>query len=518
VTHGVTASSSAGIAIQEIPGSPILLEPAPEPAAFVILGATGDLTRRKLLPALYNLMLDRRLPDSLAIIGVGREPLSAAELRARLREASERFSRRKPLDARTWERLAAGISYVVGDLGDASTYGRLRDRLEAADRDGAQGNRVYYLAVPPELLRVVLERLHDVNLLYENQPPEARPWCRVVIEKPFGHDLESAIALNRLVGAWLHEGQVFRIDHYLAKETVRNILVFRFGNAVFEPLWGRKCIDHIQITAAESIGIEGRGSSYDSMGVLRDVVQSHLLLLLALCASEAPVSFAPNDVRDETTRVLRTLHPMRQSDVARQVVPAQYRGYRQEAGVAPGSRTPTYVAMKVLLDSWRWQGVPFYLRAGKRLARQLSEISIQFQGIPLCLFRPARDGCQNIQPNVLTLRLQPDEGISMRFVAKLPGDHLSVGNVHMDMSYATAFGRPLVEAYERLLLDVLRGDQTLFARRDLVEHAWRFITPVLRALDATSESPLPLYEPGSAGPREADELLARDGRVWRPLL
>jgi glucose-6-phosphate 1-dehydrogenase len=501
-----------GIALQTIARAPLRHEPAPEPCALVIFGATGDLTRRKLVPALYNLLLDGALPEGTTILGVGREPLPPEAFRRMLREGVERFSRRGPLDPEAWGRLAARVDYVTGDLEDARTYGALSERLrEAAQRPGSRGNRLYYLAVPPAFFPVVVEHLHHAGLLYEHTPPEGRPWCRVVVEKPFGRDLASAQALNQLLARSLDESQIFRIDHYLGKESVQNILIFRFGNAIFEPVWTRKHIDHVQITAAETIGVEGRGRFYDTTGVLRDVVQSHLLMVLALCALEPPTSFSADDVRSEQLKILRALHPIAPSDVVR----GQYRGYREEPGVAPGSRTPTYAAMRVLVDSWRWQGVPFYLRAGKRLAARLTEIAVQFQPVPLCLFGGA-DICRDLAPNLLSLRIQPDEGISLRFVAKVPGEPLAVGDVLMSMSYSTAFGRPLSEAYERLLLDVLRGDQTLFASRDLVEETWRFVTPILQAWDA-DPTPPPGYDPGSEGPREADELLAREGRVSRPL-
>jgi glucose-6-phosphate 1-dehydrogenase len=508
-------SNASGIAISEIPGRPLVCEPAPHPCTLVIFGATGDLTRRKLIPALYNLALDGRLPGSLAIVGVGRDPITAAALRALLRESTERMSRRKPLDGAVWDWLASRIEYVAGNFEDPCTYAALGHNLEVVEPQHRTGrNRVYYLAVPPTHFTLVVERLHQYRLLHEHRPAPARPWCRVVVEKPFGRDLESALALDRMLGRYLEESQIFRIDHYLGKETVQNILAMRFGNAVFEPLWNRKYIDNVQIIAAETIGVEDRGCFYDATGVLRDVVQSHLLQVLALVAAEAPISFAADDIRDEQVQLLRSLHPITRQDVARQVVRAQYRGYPDEEGVAPGSRTPTFVACKVLIDNWRWQGVPFYLRAGKKLNQRLTEVDIQSQPIPLCLFRTQRDDCQNVEPNVLSLRIQPDEGVSLTFMAKVPGDHLEVGSVLMNMSYASSFGRPISDAYERLILDIMRGDATLFARRDVVEQSWRFVTPILRAWEEDTESPIPIYQPGSAGPREAEELLARDGRRW----
>jgi glucose-6-phosphate 1-dehydrogenase len=508
----------SGVSVEEIPGTPILFEPAPDPCTLVIFGVTGDLTSRKLVPALYNLLVDRRLPQPCPIVGVGRERMTQEQLSRQLRAVAGQLSRRKPIDDAAWERLAAPVSFVAGELEDPTTYTAIKRELEAIERgQRTQGNRAFYLAIPPALFPVVVENLHRAGLLYQHLRREARPWCRVGVEKPFGWDLESARELNRLIGTYLDECQVFRVDHYLGKETVQNILVMRFGNSIFEPLWNRRWIDHVQITSAESLGLEGRGRSYDRMGVLVDVVQSHLLQVLAMTAMEPPLSFDADDVRDEKLQVLRAPHPLRPSGVARNVVSAQYRGYQGEPGVAPHSRTATYVAMKLLLDNWRWQGVPFYLRAGKNLAARLTEVAIQFVPIPLCLFRSEQQGCQNIEPNVLILRIQPDEGISLRFVTKIPADHLMVGNMHMSMSYASSFGRPITEAYERLLLDIMRGDATLFARRDLVEQSWRLITPIQRAWEADRESPIPQYDPGSSGPREADELIERDGRNWRSL-
>ncbi|MBI4512196.1 MAG: glucose-6-phosphate dehydrogenase [Deltaproteobacteria bacterium] len=511
------ASSTFGVEVRDIPGLPITNEPKADPCALVIFGASGDLTRRKLIPALYHLMVDGSLPDPIAVVGVGRDKSSVDELRARLRESTGQFSRRRPLDGQAWDRFAASFDFVSGSFEDDSAYLALRERLALIDRTrGTRGNRIYYLATPPDAFPVILQNLRQHALLTKTSAPGATPFCRVIIEKPFGRDLASAQALNELVANYQDEGQIFRIDHYLGKETVQNILVFRFGNSIFEPLWNRKYIDHVEIVAAESIGVEKRGRFYDTTGVLRDIVQNHLLQVLALCAMEPPTSFAADDVRDQKVRIFRSLRPISGEDVSTQVVRAQYRGYRQEDGVSPRSRTPTYVAMKVMVDTWRWQGVPFYLRAGKRLARQRTEVSIHFQPIPHCLF--GRDeACQVVQPSVLTLRIQPQEGISLRFVAKVPGDQLSVGNVLMNMTYAEAFKKPISEAYERLLIDCMRGDATLFARRDGVEQAWKFITPILEAWDADNGTEIPQYEGGSAGPKEADELIAKDRCRWTDL-
>jgi glucose-6-phosphate 1-dehydrogenase len=501
-----------GIAVEAVPGRPIVKEPRPEPCAVVIFGAAGDLTRRKLMPALYNLAVDGSLPRPFAVVGVSRAPMATDELRARFRETTAEFSRR-PLDSAVWDRFAGGIEYVAGTFEAPETYAALAEKLAALDRDpGTRGNRIFYLATPPGEFAVILENLEKAGLL---RRPGEGPFCRVIIEKPFGRDLASARALDDLVGRYLDESQIFRIDHYLGKETVQNILVLRFGNSIFEPLWNRKYVDHVEITAAESIGVEGRGRFYDATGALRDIVQNHLLQVLSLCTMEPPVSLGAEDVRDKKVELLRVLRPIG-ARAREDTVRGQYRGYAQEPGVAPDSRTETYIAMKVMIDNWRWQGVPFYLRAGKRLAERRTEVSIHFQGTPLSLFAGRDERCQALEPNVLTLSIQPHEGVSLGFVAKVPGDSLSVGNVLMNMSYATAFGKPISEAYERLLLDCARGDATLFARRDGVEWAWRFVTPILEAWDA-DPAPIPVYEPGSAGPAEAERLLDQDGRAWRPL-
>ena len=490
---------------------PLVSERRVEPCALVLFGATGDLARRKLVPGLYNLAAAQLLPRDFALIGIGRSAETRGAFRDLHAEAVRKFSR-TPVDEAIWERFAERIDYVRGDLDDPATYAGLRDALARADAErGTAGNRLFYFSVPPSSFPVILERLREHGLIYE---AGKGPWSRVMIEKPFGRDLTSARALNQMAGSFLDETQLYRIDHYLGKETVQNIMVFRFGNAIFEPIWNRKYIDHVQITAAEELGMEGRGKFYDETGALRDVVQNHLLEVLALTAMEPPVSFRANDQRDARVAVTRSLRPSVGSDVARESVHAQYRGYRDEPSVAKGSRTPTYSALKVHIDNWRWQGVPFYLRAGKRLAKRVTEVAIHFQRVPLCLFGQD-EVCQRLDANVLTLRLQPDDGIDLRFVAKTPGDDLAVETVEMDFTYARSFSRKPQEAYERLFLDCMRGDPSLFARRDGVERAWEFITPILEAWDAGDG--LSTYEPGSSGPEQADELLARDGRRWRPL-
>jgi glucose-6-phosphate 1-dehydrogenase len=490
----------------------------PDPCVLVIFGITGDLAHRKLVPALYNLARDQALPDRVAVLGFSRSAPGAQALRDDLRRSTERFSRTQPLDARVWDDFARGIDTMQGSLDDEASFAALRERLDQLDRQhGTAGNRMYYFATPPRSFASTLRNLKAAGLVAD--PSHGGPWTRVVIEKPFGRDLPSARELNTLAEGVLDERQIYRIDHYLGKETVQNILVFRFGNSIFEPLWNRKSIDHVEITAAEELGVERRGQFYDETGVVRDVVQNHLLQVLALCAMEQPVSFGADEIRDEKAKLLRSLRPMGESDVATRTVRGQYDGYRSEPGVAPGSRTPTYAAMKVMIDNWRWTGVPFYIRAGKRLRKRTTEIAFHFQEIPYCLFG-REEVCQLLQPNVLTLRIQPDEGISLQFCSKMPGEDLNVASVTMDFNYARAFERPAQDAYERLLLDCMRGDATLFARRDAVELAWKFVDPVMQAWDTQPDEvagPLGIYEPGSDGPEQAAAMLGRDGRRWRAL-
>src|SRR5262249_24028083 len=420
--------------------------------------------------------------------------------RALLKESTDKFSRTK-VDPATWDELAARISYVKGDLDDPATYNGLRKELQRLDGEGTGGNRRYYFSVPPSSFPVILGRLREFGLIYADEA-NGGPWSRIMIEKPFGRDLESAKALNKMARSFLDESQIFRIDHYLGKETVQNILVFRFGNAIFEPIWNRKYIDNVQITAAEQIGVEGRGKFYDETGALRDVVQNHLLEMLALVAMEPPVSFKSDDQRDERVQVFRSLRVMDEHEVRANTVRAQYRGYRAEPNVSPTSRTPTYTALKVSIDNWRWQGVPFYLRAGKKLGKRSTEIAITFQSVPLCLFGHD-EVCQRLEPNVLLLRIQPDEGIALKLICKTPGEDIYVSTVTMDFSYQRAFDRPQQEAYERLFVDCMRGDASLFARADGVEHAWRFIDPIQKTWDRTDD-PITEYEPGTAGPKEGD--------------
>jgi glucose-6-phosphate 1-dehydrogenase len=485
----------------------------PDSCVVVIFGVTGDLTHRKLVPALYNLAREGDLPERFALIGTSTSVTSAGEFRSHLKDSVGKYSRTKPLDEEVWKKFSEPLETVTADVNSPADYRKLRETIEAVEKKyNLHGNRLYYLAVPPGVFPIILRNLKDAGLLYA---PGGLPWSRVVIEKPFGRDLPSARELNRTLAGILEEEQTFRSDHYLGKETVQNILVFRFGNSIFEPIWNRKHIDHVQITMAEDITVERRGKFYDANGVLRDVVQNHLLQILALCAMEGPVSFKADDIRDEKYKLLRSIRPYTAGEVDENVVAAQYAGYRKTDGVAPDSRTPTYVALKLAIDNWRWQGVPIYIRAGKGLKVRNTEVSIHFHQIPFCLFG-SEEVCQRIEPNVLRLRIQPDEGIALSFGCKVPGEDLTVGSVTMDFSYADSFHKAPWEAYERLLLDAMRGDHTLFSRRDGDEQAWAIITPILEAW-AAKKDPLPEYPIGSAGPKEADQLLKRDGRRWRPL-
>jgi glucose-6-phosphate 1-dehydrogenase len=502
------AARIEAVAPPNLPTRPAKLAP---PCALVIFGATGDLTRRKLIPALYNITKGGLLGDQFAIVGVSRREVEVNAFREELRAGVNEFSRLKPVDPKVWSEFASRIEYVPGEFEDPATYQRLTKRLEQLDREhGLEGNRLFYLATPADVFSVVLHRLKAAGLIHSAGEPG---FTRVILEKPFGRDLASAQALNGLVAKVLDESQTFRIDHYLGKETVQNIMVFRFANSIFEPLWNRKYVDHVQITAAETVGIGTRGKFYEQTGVLRDIVQNHLLEVLSLVGMEPPNSNEADDVRTEKLKVLRALRETTPETIEHDVELGQYRGYRQEPDVAPDSMTPTFAALRVFVDNWRWQGVPFYLRTGKKLAKRATEVSLFMQRIPLCLFGRG----ESCEPNVLTLRIQPDEGIALTVSSKVPGHDLAVGQVSMDMKYLEAFGGEPPEAYERLLLDAMRGDATLFSRRDAVEASWEWITPILRHFEQHSPRDFPNYEPGSWGPRCADDLIRRDRRSWHPL-
>jgi len=495
------------------------VEIPPEPCAVVVFGASGDLAHRKLLPALYNLAVGAHLPGAFGVVGVSKSEYSDTQYQTDMREAVGKFSRTKPIDDEVWRDFAAGLRYVSGSFEDDATFERLQGTLAELDRVRAtRRNRLFYFATPPSTYPTLLRKLQKHRFI---EPPLEQRFTRVVIEKPFGRDLPSARALNRLVLEVLDERQVFRIDHYLGKETVQNVMVFRFGNTVFEPIWNRNYVDHVQITAGEELGVESRGRYYEEAGLLRDMIQNHVLQLVCLTAMEAPVAFDADAVRDEKIKVLRALAPIEGPEaVAQRVVLGQYTagqiggndvpGYQQEKDVAKGSRTPTFAAIKLNIDSWRWGGVPFYVRSGKRLPKRLTEIAVQFRKLPHALF-----GEGAAAPNTLILRVQPEEGITLRFSAKVPGERYRPRTVSMDFRYGTAFAAASPEAYERLLLDAMRGDQTLFTRKDEVEAAWKLVDGILRTTEAPDGSAPFSYEAGTWGPREVDELLARDGRVWR---
>ena len=500
-----------------VPSTPITIPRQPRtapPCALVIFGASGDLTHRKLVPALFRLKTTGAIDERFAVVGVARRDWSSEGFRSDLGAAVRESSNRAAADERAWAGFAPMLHWVSGSFEDADTYTRLKSKLESLDRErGLEGNRLYYLATPPSAFETILGRLSQSGLITR---PNERPWTRVVIEKPFGRDLESARALNALIAKVLDESQTYRIDHYLGKETVQNILVFRFANSMFEPVWNRKYIDYVEICATETVGVEGRGKFYETTGVLRDIVQSHLLEVLCLVAMEPPTTGDADDIRGEKLKVLHGLRQEGPDTIDRNLVLGQYRGYRDEPGVSKDSVTPTYAALRVYIDNWRWQGVPFYLRAGKKLAKRVTEVSLHMQPVPLCLFS-REDVCERIEPNVLALRIQPDEGIYLRFASKIPGHDLAVGTVAMDMKYTEAFGGEPPEAYERLLLDAMRGDATLFSRRDAVEASWAWITPLLEYIDKNPPRDFPNYEPGSWGPERARELMRRDRRAWSEL-
>ena len=488
-----------------------------DPCIIVIFGAAGDLTKRKLIPALYNLASNHLLPEEFAVVGVARHSLNTDEFRARMRQDFQEFAP-PHADQKLWNWLEAKIHYLQGEFQNPDTYSQLKSLLAQIDKKCAtQGNYLYYLATAPGFFCDIVAQLGNVGLTCEKK----EQWRRVVIEKPFGHDLDSAQALNQQITNVLNECQIYRIDHYLGKETVQNILVFRFGNGLFEPIWNYRYIDHVQITVAETVGVGSRGDYYEGSGAVRDMVQNHLFQLLAMVAMEPPISFDADAVRDEKSKVLRSIQPLSEADVLNYAVRGQYGeglvgskkvpGYRSESRVNPNSTTETFAAMKLSIDNWRWANVPFYLRTGKRMAERVSEIAIQFKQVPSLLFR--QTSIEQLTPNFLVLRIQPNEGITLHFGAKVPGPTLQMSSVGMDFCYSDYFHSTPTTGYETLIYDCIIGDATLFQRSDNVELGWSVVKPIL---DVWQTLPYgnPNYATGSWGPIEAEQLLARDGRQW----
>jgi glucose-6-phosphate 1-dehydrogenase len=475
---------------------------------MVIFGANGDLTRRKLIPALYRLAYDRRLPTGFGVIGLSRTRMSDEEFREKMRASVEEFLGKSAVDAEVWSAFARSLCYTAGDFNDPSLYQRLGGQIH--------GNVLFYLATQPSQYEQIAEGLGKAGLAKDDG------WRRLVVEKPFGHDLASARELTRRLHEYFDESEIYRIDHYLGKETVQNILAFRFGNGIFEPLWNRRYVNHVQITGAESIGVEGRGSYYQEAGALRDMIQNHLLQVMATVAMEPSASFRPNSVRDERSKLLRSIRVWKPEEVAENTVAGQYGpaqigggdvpGFRQEEGVDPKSQADTYAAVTLFVDNWRWAGVPFYVRTGKRLPKRVSEIAIQFNEAPLQIFN--HDQASASAPNLLILRIQPEEGISLKFVSKRPGTGMHLRPVSMDFNYGSSFGERSPEAYETLLLDAMIGDATLYTRQDMVEASWAVVEPIQCVWDRTKLD-FPNYPAGTWGPPAADAMLTRHGHAWR---
>lgn len=492
--------------------------------SFVIFGASGDLTKRKLIPALYNLACDNLLPNDFSVFGFAVTPMDDDTFRESMRQNVQQSQEANPYDSKTWDKFAKGLHYITADFLSPEGYETLAHRLEEAEKQcGKPNNRLFYLATPPSFYADIISRLGAHQLVTDTAKPGEK-WSRCIIEKPFGHDLQSALDLNASIHQVLKEEQIYRIDHYLGKETVQNILAFRFANSFIEPIWNRRYVDHVQITAAETLGVEHRGGYYEQAGALRDMFQNHLLQLLATVAMEPPVRYAGSSVRDRKADVLKAIVPINPENLGETAVRGQYGpgiindqsvpGYRQEEGVNPNSTTETYAAIKLYVDNWRWADVPFYIRSGKRMPNKVTEIVIQFRRVPHLFFHLTPE--DQMEPNILTMRIQPDEGIALRFGAKQPGPEMHLRQVQMNFSYTDAFRVEPATAYETLLLDAMEGDPTLFNRADQVETAWGVIEPLIDIWKATKPfQPFPNYGAGTWGPSAADALLAKDGRAWR---
>ena len=508
----------------------LMKERIPEAQVLIIFGASGDLTKRKLLPALYSLARERLLPSAFAVVGFARRAITADAFRKQMREGCDQFSRRRPVDATLWDSFARQIHYQNGDFDQLESYQALKARLDAIDAElGIAASRVYYMATPPSAFPVIVEHLMASKLVSRSYEPATR--TRIIVEKPFGRDLVSARTLNHHLKLAFREPQIYRIDHYLGKETVQNMMALRFGNGIFEPLWNERHVEHVQITAAETVGVEGRGGYFEEAGVLRDMVQNHLFQILCLTAMEPPVALDSDSVRDEKVKLIKSIRPIAKDTLDESIVRAQYAsghvlgeavpGYRQEPGVSPESVTETYVALKLFIDNWRWGGVPFFLRTAKRMPKKVTEVSIKFKDAPHRLFEPNGGGLPSPAsllgnvPNVLSIRIQPNEGISLHFASKIPGPTMELAPVNMEFRYGTAFGKEPPEAYERLILDAMLGESTLFIRDDETEASWAYITQILEGWAGQKRRDIPLYGAGSWGPLEAEDLASAAGCAWR---
>ena len=499
---------------------PLRFERQVPECAIVIFGANGDLTQRKLIPALYRLAYERRLPATVSILGTSRTPLDDAEFRSKMHDSTKQFLEDSPFDEEQWNGFAKGLHYIAGDLSDPGLYTAIRDKVTALGRT----NVLYYLSTQPSYYAEVVERLGAAGL--GRSRPEG--WQRIVVEKPFGHDLTSARELNERIHGVFAEADVYRIDHYLGKETVQNILAFRFGNGIFEPLWNRRYVNHVQITAAESIGVEGRGAYYQEAGAVRDMIQNHLLQVMATIAMEPSAVFESNAVRDERAKLLRSIRIWKPDEIAANAVRGQYGpahidgkevlGFRQEPGVDPKAMTDTFAAVTLFVENWRWAGVPFYIRTGKRMPKRVTDIAIRFNPVPHSLFTTESAEGETIdttRPNLLILRIQPEEGISLRFSSKQPGAGMKLRPVSMDFNYGSSFGMRTPTAYETLLVDAMAGDATLYTRQDMVEASWGVVQPILDRWGNGQADPFPNYAAGTWGPKAADDMLAARAHAWR---